>query len=256
VFSRVCCLPDGRSAVFIGLPEAGARRSRSIRRLTAMRSCPPTRCRSSRNSDDDLFAAVKAGAAAEDDSHGYALYQDPATLADLLKLMGWTRAHTALVLKVLAESANAEQRADAAAALGYAARSPEQTAALVSASFDSDDGVRNNAVRALEVRCTLGAEVTGQVPAARFIPLLHSQSWMDCNKGAAWFVRLTAGRDPALLKMLPDQALEPLREMAQWKDFNHAWNCLTIPGRMSGMEESRLEKSNPSMVEEILRAAQ
>jgi HEAT repeat protein len=140
--------------------------------------------------------------------------------------------------------------------LGYAERSPEQIAALVTAAFDSDDDVRNSAVRALEVLCALGAEVIRQIPAARFIPLLHSLSWMDRNKGGALFDRMTAGRDPALLKILHDQALGPLREMAQWKDFGHAWSSVMILGRIGGIEESRLEHFNPPMLPEILRAAQ
>jgi hypothetical protein len=139
------------------------------------------------------MAAVTQGAAREDDSKGYALYEDPAAHADQLKILSWTRAHLATVRKVLAESRDAQRRAYAAQALGYAERSPEQIAALVAASFDSDGGVRNNAVRALEVLCTLGAEVTKQIPAARFIPLLHSIEWTDRNKGAALFVHMTAG---------------------------------------------------------------
>jgi hypothetical protein len=69
-------------------------------------------------------------------------------------------------------------------------------------------------------------------------------------------MRMTASRDPALLKMLHDQALEPLREMAQWKDFGHAWSSLTVLGRIGGVEEERLNHLNPPMVPEILRASQ
>jgi hypothetical protein len=113
-----------------------------------------------RKVDKDFLEAVEWGAANEDDSQGYALFHDPATHADQLKLLAWTRAHPAIVLKVLPESREARQRAYAAQALGYAERSPEQIAALVTAAFDPDDGVRNNAVRALEVLCTVGPEVT------------------------------------------------------------------------------------------------
>jgi hypothetical protein len=67
---------------------------------------------------------------------------------------------------------------------------------------------------------------------------------------------MTASRDPALLKVLHDQALDPLREMAQWKDFGHAWPSVIILGRIGGIEESRLQKIDPPMVPEILRAAQ
>jgi hypothetical protein len=256
VFSGVCCLEDGRSSVYIGLPEVGTRPLTFNPAPHGDVSFPASAMGIFRKFDKDVLGAVKRGATMEDDSQGYALVEDPATHADQLSLLAWTRAHSAIVLKVLAESRDARQRAYAAQALGYAERSPEQIAALVTAAFDPDDGVRNNAVRALEVLSTVGLEVTRQIPAARFIPLLYSLNWTDRNKGALLFYRMTTGRDPAFLKLLHDQALDPLREMAQWKDFNHAMLSITILGRIGGIEESRLEHLNASMVPEILRAAQ
>jgi hypothetical protein len=66
---------------------------------------------------------------------------------------------------------------------------------------------------------------------------------------------MTDSRDPALLKLLHDEALDPLREMAQWRDFGHAQTSLLILGRIAGMEESHLQRLDAPMVEEILRAA-
>jgi hypothetical protein len=256
VLSKVCCLEDGRSSVFIGLPEVGAPPVTFNPAPQGDVKLPADALRIFQKLDTDLTAAVKKGASGEDDSQGYALSEDPSTHAEQLKLRDWTRSHLATVLKVLSEARDSEQRANAAEALGYADRSPQQIAALVSAAFDSNDGVRNNAVRALEVLCAMGTEIIRQIPAARFIPLLHSIAWMDRNKGSYLFMRMTASRDPALLKMLHDQALEPLREMAQWKDFGHAWSSLTVLGRIGGVEEERLNHLNPPMVPEILRASQ
>jgi hypothetical protein len=68
-------------------------------------------------------------------------------------------------------------------------------------------------------------------------------------------MNMTASRDPELLRLLHDEALEPLREMAQWKDSGHAWASLRILGRMGGIEESRLDRLDASLVGEVLRAA-
>jgi len=252
----VCCLRDGRKSVYIGLPEVGAPPLIFSPAPQGDAKLPADALRIFLRFDNDFLPAVRRGAAAEDDSQGYALNEDPALHADQLKLLAWTRGHLALVLKVLSESRDPEQRLYAAQALGYAERSPEQIAALVAAAFDSYDGVRNNAIRALFVLCTVGAEVTTQIPAARFIPLLHSVTWSDRNKGSALFLGMTASRDPALLKMLHDQALEPLREMAQWKDFSHAATSLMILGRIAGIDEKRLGRLDASMVGEILGAVQ
>jgi len=254
VFSRVCCLPDGRSSLFIGLAEPGSAPNAYNPQPQGDSTLPKDVLRIFQQLDKHFVAAVKRGASQEDDSQGYALFDDPRSHAGQLKLRSWARAHTALILHVLADSRDARQRAYAAEALGYADRSPEQIAALVAAAFDSDEDVRNNAVRALGVLATVGPEVTSRIPAARFIPLLHSVTWADRNKGLLLFDRMTASRDPALLKMLHDQALEPLREMAQWKDFGHAWASLVILGRIGGMEEGRLERLDASMVGEVLSA--
>jgi hypothetical protein len=256
VLSRVCCLEDGRLSIFIGLPEVGAPALTFNPAPQGDAKLPADALRIFQKLHAGLMAVIKKGAAGEDDSQGYALSVDPVRRADQLKLRNWTRGHLAVVFKVLSESRDSDHRADAAEALGYADRSPQQIAALVTAAFDPDDGVRNNAVRALEVLCNIGAEVTSKIPAARFLPLLHSIEWKDRNKGAALLMAMTASRDPALLKMLHDQALEPLREMAQWKDFGHAWSSVMILGRIGGIEEGRLNQFNPAMVPEILRASQ
>jgi len=254
-FSHVCCLEDGRTSLYVGLPEVGAPPVVYNAAPQGTVRLPADVMRIFGRFDKDFWGAVKRGKSSEDDSQGYALFEDPASRADQLKLRDWTRAHNAMALRVLAESRDSGQRAYAAQALGYADRSPAQIAALVAAAFDSDDGVRNNAVRALEVLCTVGAEVTRQIPAPRFIPLLHSLTWTDRNKGAMLFMNMTASRDPELLRLLHDEALEPLREMAQWKDSGHAWASLRILGRMGGIEESRLDRLDASLVGEVLRAA-
>jgi len=111
-------------------------------------------------------------------------------------------------------------------------------------------------VRALEVLCAVGAEVTRQIPAARFVPLLHSLTWTDRNKGSLVLAQLTKSRDPEILKMLRDQALGPLREMVQWSNSGHAWAPKMILGRVAGIEESRLLEMGPSGIPEILRRLQ
>jgi hypothetical protein len=252
VVSGGCCLRDGRSTLFIGLAEPGSSPIRYNPPPHGNLKLPADAMTFFEQLEEHLFDAVKKGNATEDDSQGYALVNDPATRADQLKLRDWARTNTKMVLQVLAGSRDALSRSRAAEALGYADRSPQQIAALVEAAFDSDDGVRNNAIRALEVLCAIGTEVTGQIPAARFLPLLHSLTWTDRNKGSLLFVQMTASRDPALLKLLRDEALAPLREMAQWKDQGHAWAGLMILGRIAGIEESRLQQHmDPA---EILKA--
>jgi hypothetical protein len=255
--SSVCCLLDGRSSVFVGLagPDAPAVHYNPAPKGESR--LPANILKTFQQFDEHFYAAVVKGppATEEDDSQGYALIKDPATHADQLKVRAWAQANIAAILEVLEGSRYPDQRVRAAEALGYADRSPRQIAALVDAAFDADENIRNAAVRALTVLCRAGAEAASQIPAARFIPLLHSITWTDRNKGAALLDTMTVSRNPALLRELHDQALEALREMAQWNDFNHAWFSLRVLGRVAGIEESRLARLDPSQVGEILRAA-
>lgn len=74
-----------------------------------------------------------------------------------------------LIERVLASSADDEQRIAAAELLGFAPESRSQIDALVRATRDSNETVRNNAMRALAVLADSSSEVAKQIPAAEFI---------------------------------------------------------------------------------------
>ena len=249
---RVCCLADGRSAIYVGLAEPDAPPIRYNPEPTSAIRLPREAHRLFVQLEKHWVAAAKKGDSGEDDSQGYALMTNPEGRGDQLKIRDWVRANTATTLRVLETSQDAADRADAAEALGYVETSPEQIAALVRASFDANDEVRDNAVRALEVLCSLGPEVTRRIPAARFVPMLHSLVWTDRNKASLLFLQLSQSRDPAVLDALRSGALTPLREMAQWRDWGHSAPAATILARIAGLPDDRV---TPGSVPEILRAA-
>jgi hypothetical protein len=253
--SFVCCLADGRSMAYVGIAETGVPPLEYHARPQQQMALPAEVMSIFQKLEKHLDAAIERGDSGEDQSKGYALSSDAALRADQLELRAWSRAHTELVLKVLAGARNARQRGYAAEALGYADNSPQQIAALVEAAFDSDGNVRNNAIRALWVLCSLGPEVTNQIPGERFIPLLHSSVWSDRNKGSLLMLLITKSRDPKLLKILQTQALAPLREMAQWRNPGHASPAIVILGRMAGIAESRLDEPDAAVRAEILKYA-
>lgn len=251
--SGVCCLEDGRTTIFVGLAEPDAPPVRYNPEPSDDIKLPRDAHRLFSELEKDTFAAVKKGDAGEDDSAGYALFKNPEARGNQLKVREWVRANTATTERVLETSRYPDERADAAEALGYAEQSPEQIAALVRASFDASEGVRNNAIRALEVLCNLGAEVTKRIPATRFVPMLHSLVWTDRNKASALFLMLTQSHDPAVLDALRAGALEPLREMARWHDWGHAAAAAAILARIAGIPDNQV---TPAKVPEILKAVQ
>jgi hypothetical protein len=152
-------------------------------------------------------------------------------------------------------SSDAGQRAVAATALGYLAQTPRQIRALVDASFDADESVRNNAVRALGVLLSAKAELRRYVPAQKFIRLLSSGTWSDRNKGLMVVLQLTQARDAKLLHELQSRALAALMEAAQW-DKGHALTARVILGRIAGIEEEKVWSYADDSPETILRAAE
>jgi hypothetical protein len=253
--STVCCLADGRYSVFVGMAEANAPYLGFNERPSANYKFPAGILDVFKKLDEYWQAAVQAGHSREDDSQGYALLDDPDTHLEQIRVRDWARANFQIVYKVMDFSRYAEQRAYAAEALGYLKSSPRQVSALVQSSFDANGNVRNNALRALAIVLKASPELAADVPAERFIPFLHSPDWSDRNKIAFLFETLTVTRDRAVLGALRSEALEPLREMAQWKDWRHAQSSARLLGRVGGIEEKRLEELLTFHdVEDILKA--
>jgi len=186
--------------------------------------------------------AVMKGHATEDDSEGFTLTNDPNARQAELAIREYALRNEALILHVLTSSSDAFHRAIAAQMLGYGRQSDEQVDALVRASFDVDGGVRNDAVRALEVLAGAKPSLAKRIPAEPFIRLLRSGAWLDRNKASLLLVALTKSRDPKVLTLLRAEALDPLVEMARWRSTGHAEAALSILGRIAGVDEDSLDK--------------
>jgi hypothetical protein len=191
---------------------------------------------------DASSAAVLKGNAQEDESKGYALSTSDSTLREKqLAVRAYATKHEQLIIAVLQRSSEAKQRIVAAHLLGYARQSSAQIANLVRASNDADEGVRNNATRALGVLAESSPRVAARIPAGPFIKMINSGSWTDRNK-AAWVLSiLTRTRNPKLLAQLRSEAVHSLIEMARWRT-GHAQTARIMIGRIGGIPEERLIK--------------
>jgi hypothetical protein len=186
--------------------------------------------------------AVMKGHATEDDSEGFALTNDPKARRAELAIRDYALHNEAMILQVLASSSDARHRAMAAQMLGYGRQSDEQIDPLVRASLDADDGVRNDAVRALEVLAGARPGLAQKIPPEPFVRLLRSGAWSDHNKASLLLLALTNSRDPRVLAALRAQALDALLEMARWRNPGHATPALWIVGRIAGWDEAALSK--------------
>ena len=184
-----------------------------------------------------------------------ALSNDENLRSKELAIRAYALTHETLLRRVLRSSAHAEERIVAAHFMGYARQSRAQIADLVWASHDVDDGVRNDAIRALLVLARSSARIARQIPAAGFVAMVSSGSWSDRNKAVGLLNELTRPRDPKLLGVLRSQALDALIEMARWRASTHADSSRLILGRIGGIEERRLIEMICGKRREIIQAS-
>lgn len=195
-----------------------------------------------RQVDAAFLSAMQRGLSGDDASKGYSLSRDDSVLRDKqLAMHEYAVRHENEIRVVLRSSADNEQRQIAAHLLGYANQSKRQIADLVWASRDPDEGVRNDATRALGILAISSTKVAAQIPTAGFIEMLNSGIWSDRNKVGGLLMILSQWRTPKLLAALRADALQSLLEMARWRS-GHAYAARIILGRIARMEESGLQK--------------
>jgi hypothetical protein len=247
-----CCDDHGSWMIFVGLPGESTRRFQH-------NPSPKGSSRLPRSILDlydramDLLSEAVQKQPGEDRSKGYGLSAYAPLRETQLAIRQFAIHSDLLIQRVLRSSAEPRERRAAAFALGYARQSKAQISALVRASRDADDTVRNDAVRALGVLASSSERVSAWITAEDFAPMLNSGVWEDRNKAGLLLDVLSRRRDPRLLRVLRSQALESLVEMARWRNPGHAWNARVILGRIAGIEEVRLQQLAASgRVEEII----
>jgi hypothetical protein len=253
----VCC-EAGSAIVYVGIEEEG-------RATTTFRPPPAGTVRlaadlleQGQNFETAMMAAVQRGDAAEDDSKGHALFHDPATRVIQERFVRYAARDLPQLRRVLRESSDPEQRALAAQVLGYVANKDRVIGDLAHAMSDSDEGVRNNSMRALAVfaNAAPAARPKTPIPYGGFIALLNSLIWTDRNKASWALAAISERREPRLLDELRREAIVPLVDMARWKSPGHAASALAILGRIAGLsDEAVAAASTPEEREAVIKAA-
>jgi hypothetical protein len=231
--ATICCDDRGKLIIYIGLRGDSMRQTLYNVVPRGSARLPPAALEVHRDAEKAWMNAMEKGVSGEDDSQGYALSLDPEARTRQLALHAYVARHSAMVGRVLASSRDVKHRQIAAEMLGYADRSREQIRALVRASRDVDDGVRNNAIRALVVLARSSSKVSAMIPGECFVDLLNSGLWTDRNKSAELLSVLTGQRDRRLLACLREQALTSLVEMSRWSYSGHTFSARTILERVT-----------------------
>jgi hypothetical protein len=240
----VCCTPDQKMMIYVGVMERGTT-------VTTFRAAPTGAVRlpaeivaAGAAFDSAFMSAIERGVVAEDDTAGHALMRDPAARAVQLGFIPIATRNVAVLRDVLAHSALAPQRALAAQILGYVPDQRTVVRDLIAAVHDPNDDVRNNAVRALAIIAKYGAAHPGlgiAVPGEPFVDLLNSLVWSDLNKGSWALYSLSEGAHPdtAAMAIVRTRALGRLIEMARWKDPGHAQVPFLLLARVLGIPDAQ-----------------
>ncbi len=232
----VCCDESGGWIIFLGLGGADYKPLPTRAAPTGSAQLAPEAAKLYQQFDDALQKAIEAGHSAEDESKGYALSEDAALKAIQLKMRDYALAHCDALFAALAQAKAASDREAAAHLAGYCEQSPAQIKALADAMLDPEEGVRNNAVRALAVLVNAHSKFTSDIPTAPLIAMLHSGKWTDLNKASFLLAALAPTASNDLKKELCDQAVEPLIEIASWHT-GHADAGVTILSAITGLAE-------------------
>lgn len=231
----VCCINDGDTVIFIGLPGKSSRSFAFNPRPSQDLSVSTELMKLAREMDD---AEAKSNEEVSPPV-GYRFMKDKAAQAAELKVREYARANVPELIRVLSKSAHSDQRATAADALGYADRSQEQMDALMAAVRDSNGDVRNIATRAISEILDGDPSAVSMVPAAPFVEMLHSGTWTDRNKSGWVLMSLSQSRDVAVLANLKARAWDALLEMASWRISSWNSGARMILVRIAGIPDTR-----------------
>ena len=186
----------------------------------------------------------------QDLTHGYSLFEGPEANNVQHRFLELAARDLGFLDQVIRTSAYPEQRTIAAYVLQYAPRGPRTTDIMVNALQyalqDSEDSVRQNAMRALKavaVGARLHPEQNIRLEPTWFIELLNSPVWSDRYNASLALVDLTERRNPDTLALLRERALPSLIEMAKWKDLRHALPAFILTGRVAGLSEDQIKQA-------------
>jgi len=241
----VCC-EQGKTALFIGIEEKGAPHLDFHTPPTGDTTLPPEIVEMYHDFLEAVREAARRGSTAEDLTDGHSLMADPEARALQLRFMDFAGAHWPLLREVLRDSADEEQRAMAAAIIGYAPNKKEAVNDLEAALQDPDDAVRSNALRSLNAMAVLARlqpKLKIEVSPTWFVEMLNSIVLSDRTRAATALVTLTERNGAAALQQIRERALDSVVEMAQWKDLRYALPAFILTGRLAGMTEPEIQKA-------------
>ena len=241
----ICC-DDGKTTLFIGIEEKGAPHLAFHSAPAGGAALPPEVADTYQKFVEAVRDAARRGSTAEDLTNGHSLMADPDARDLQMRFADFAGAHLPQVREVLRDSGDEEQRAMAAAIIGYAPNKKDVVDDLEYAMQDPDAAVRSNALRALNAIAVLARLQPGlgiRVSPTWFVEMLNSIVLSDRTRAATALVTLTDLDAAAALDQIRNRALDSVAEMAQWKTLRYALPAFILTGRLAGLNEPEIQKA-------------
>jgi hypothetical protein len=238
----ICC--DGPNAIlFIGIEERGSPHFGTRPAPAGAARLPEDVMAAYREYMGAVGRAAQLGNAAEDLTAGESHVADiPARLFED-RLTGLALDRLDLLRDVLRNDAEPDERAVAAAVIGYA---PDKAQAIKDLQFgmqDVEPAVRANAVRAMMAIAVLAQkrpELGLRIEPTWMVEMLNSIVLSDRELAARALVTLTEQPNAAALDLIRARALPALVDMARWKTLRYALPAFLLVGRSAGVPEREL----------------
>jgi hypothetical protein len=193
-----------------------------------------------------LRRAVARGKGAQDLTAGHPITSDPDANAIEQHFLLYAAAHLDELRNVLRNCSDPDQRAAAAAVIGYAVRKGDVVPDLEYALQDPDDAVRTNALKALNAFAVLGSiqpDAAVKISPTWMVELLHSVVLSDRIEAVKTLLTLTDHDGQEARDQIRERALPDLIEMARWKTPRYALPPFLLLSRVAGVTEQQAEQS-------------
>jgi hypothetical protein len=231
----VCC--QGRNVIlFIGIEERGAPHPAFRTTPSGDAALPDELVNAYRLFLEAVQRAARQGTAGEDLTAGHSLMEDPQARAYQERFVTFATERMEELRAVLRGTPDADQRAIAAAVLGYTKNKQDVVNDLQAAVQDPDEAVRVNAVRSLNAFAVSGMKIA----PIWFLELLHSVALSDRVEAARALLTLTDRGAPEVIELLRERALPALAEMARWKSARYAVPPFLLVGRIAGIGDAEV----------------
>jgi hypothetical protein len=241
----VCC-EDQRVVLYVGIQERGAP-GFDIREPSPDEGVPVlsadilTAYRALLEAMND---AARRGETAEDISRGHSLLRDETSRGWQLRLEQLAEPNVDALRRALRAGSD-DERAAAAYTLGYVAKKAAVVNDLQYALRDPDPTVRANALRALVPVMKLGLANKSagiRVEYTWIVEMLHSVFFQDRQNAIQALLTLSDGGLAGPRELIRERALDPLAEMARWRQLAQALPAFLLLGRAAGIPDAELEK--------------